>query len=398
MKYTEVLKNPTVRGLTTVQFLSYFGTVFSQVAISSLLVMLGASADIIAMVFIAILLPSLILAPINGYIIDRFEFKRLILILLIVEMSMTLCFMFIDSLEHVWLLWIFLFVRSVAGTIIFTAEMSYLPKIISNDTLKAANEIHSIIWSSTFAFGMALGGLSTYYFGYVGTFAIDFILYIIAFFVMLNLSLETIRNKAQNAFVMMKEAFIYIKSNQKIVHLMILHSSVGLTVFDTIVTLLAEQKYRYIIAVPLAIGWINFSRALALMFGPLIFGKFIKINNLWVIMLLQGISIILWASLQYDFYLSLSSMFVVGLLTTSIWSYTYYLIQQNTDSDYLGRVIAYNDMIFMAVSVSTTYIIGKLASNGVPLEQISSLIGVAFLVVAMYAYYLKDKITAHKEQ
>ncbi|MEJ2489366.1 MAG: MFS transporter [Sulfurovaceae bacterium] len=396
MKYIEILKNPIIRGLTAVQFLSYFGTVFSHVAIASLMVTLDASADMIAMIFIAILLPSLVLAPINGYIIERFEFKKLILVLLSIEMSMTICFMFISDLAHIWLLWIFLFVRSIAGTIIFTAEMSYLPKIISDDTLKSANEIHSIIWSSTFAFGMALGGLSTYYFGYIGTFMIDFSFYVVAFFVMFKLPIEAIRNKAQSAWSATKEVFGYIGKNRKLIHIMILHSSVGLSVFDTVVTLLAEQKYKYVLAVPLAIGWINFSRAAALMIGPFVFGKHIKMNNLWVVMILQGASIILWAYLQYDFTLSLFSMFLVGLLTTSIWSFTYYLLQQNTNKEFLGRVISYNDMVFMVVSVGMTYAIGKMASAGIALSYISAMIGVIFFFVALYAFVLRDKIDIGK--
>ncbi len=392
MKYSQIFKNPVTRGLTTIQFLSYFGTVFSHVAIASLLVKLGAGADMIAMIFIAILLPSLVLAPINGYIIDRFEFKKLILVLLVIETSMTICFMMVDSLEYIWLLWTFLFIRSIAGTIIFTAEMSYLPKVISGEMLKEANEVHSIIWSSTFAFGMALGGLSTYYFGYIGTFMIDFSFYVIAFFVMLKLPIEIIRNKAQSAWSATKEVFGYIKTNPKIVHIIILHSSVGLTVFDTIVTLLAKQNYKYIIAVPLAIGWINFSRALALMIGPFVFGKYVKMNNLWAVMIFQGVTIIIWAYLQYDFHLSLIAMFFVGLFTTSIWSFTYYMLQQNTDDEYLGRVISYNDMIFMAVSVGMTYAIGKMASAGAALSHISMMIGAIFFLAAFYAFILRDKI------
>ncbi len=379
------------------QFLSYFGVVFSHVAIASLLVSLGAGADMIAMIFIAILLPSLVLAPVNGYIIDRFEFKKLILVLLMIEMSMTLCFMMVDSLEYIWLLWTFLFIRSIAGTIIFTAEMSYLPKIISGEMLKEANEVHSIIWSSTFAFGMALGGLSTYYFGYIGTFMIDFAFYVIAFFVMSKLPIEVISNKAQSAWNATKELFGYIKSNPKLIQIMILHSSVGLTVFDTIITLLAKNEYRYIIAVPLAIGWINFARAIALMAGPVVFGKHIKMNNLWIIMILQGVSIILWSFMQYDFYISLFGMFLVGLFTTSIWSFTYYLLQQNTDNEYLGRVISYNDMMFMAVSVGMTYTIGVLAEAGVELNYISMIIGAIFLLVGFYAFILRNSIGLSKK-
>jgi hypothetical protein len=109
-------------------------------------------------------------------------------------------------------------------------------------------------------------------------------------------------------------------------------------------------------------------------------------------MIFQGATIILWAYLQYDFTLSLVSMFFVGLFTTSIWSFTYYMLQQNTDEEFLGRVISYNDMVFMAVSVGMTYTIGKMASNDIPLENISMMIGVIFFLVALYAYKLRDKI------
>jgi putative flippase GtrA len=89
-------------------------------------------------------------------------------------------------------------------------------------------------------------------------------------------------------------------------------------------------------------------------------------------------------------------MFLVGLLTTSIWSFTYYLLQQNTNEEFLGRVISYNDMVFMAVSVSMTYTIGKMASADIALSYISAMIGVIFFFVALYAFVLRDKIDIGK--
>ena len=91
-------------------------------------------------------------------------------------------------------------------------------------------------------------------------------------------------------------------------------------------------------------------------------------------------------------------MFFVGLFTTSIWSFTYFMLQQNTNEEFLGRVISYNDMIFMFVSVGMTYMIGKMANAGVELSLISIMIGSLFFLASLYAFVLRDKIAANVDK
>ena len=385
MSYLETLKHPVVARLTLIQFISYFGTWFSQVAIASMLVEYGASEMAIAYVFMMIMLPAILLAPISGWIIDRIEFKRLMQILLLVEISMTLLFMTINSLESIGWLMLFLFIRSLAASTLFSAEMALFPKFLEGDMLKNTNEIHSIVWSVCFAAGMALGGLVTYYFGYDTTFMIDVILYLIAslFLLGLQLSLEPTTH-TESAVQMMKSGFNYLKNHKKLLHLIILHSSLGFTSFDTLVTLLADLHYKYIIAIPLAIGWINASRALGLAIGPLLFSRFIHAKNLHFFFALQGLLIILWSFIQHDFTYSLISMILVGLLSTSLWSYTYYLLQQEIEGKYLGRVIAYNDMIFMLTNIMVTLFVGYAAKMGLGLNYITMILGLGFLLTAVY--------------
>ena len=77
LTYLDTLKHPIVARLTLIQFISYFGTWFSQVAIASMLVAYGASEMAIAYVFMMNMLPPILLAPISGWIIDKIEFKKL---------------------------------------------------------------------------------------------------------------------------------------------------------------------------------------------------------------------------------------------------------------------------------------------------------------------------------
>ena len=388
--YLETLKHPVVARLTLIQLISYFGTWFSQVAIASMMLEYGASELAIAYIFMMLMLPAIVLAPISGWIIDKIPFKKLMGVLLLIEIFMTLLFMTVNSLDDINSLMLFIFIRSTASSILFSAEMALFPKILEGEMLKKTNEIHSIVWSVCFALGMALGGLVTYYFGYDTTFLIDVILYSIAFVLLLalKLSLEPIEH-TESAVEMMKSGFNYLKNNKKLMHLILLHASIGFTSFDTLVTLLADLHYKYIIAIPLAIGWVNASRALGLTIGPFLFSRFINSSNLHYFFFLQGLGIILWAFVQHDFVYALISIVIAGFLSTSLWSYTYYLLQKEIEIKYLGRVIAYNDMIFMLVNVSVILFIGYAAKMGMELKYITIIMGCGFIATAFYYVWFK---------
>lgn len=392
MTYRETLKHPVIARLSLIQFISYFGTWFSQVAIFSMIVAYGADEITIALTAAMAMLPAVILAPFIGIIIDRIEFKKLMLILLLIEISMTLGFIFINSLEYIWILMILIFLRSSAASMLFSAEMALFPKIVQGEMLKNTNEIHSIIWSLCYALGMAVGGIATHFMGFDTAFLIDAMLYSIAVLLLLGLklSLEKVLHTDSN-WQMFKDGFSYLVANKKILHLILLHAAIGLTSFDALVTLLADFRYKEFIAVPLAIGWMNATRALGLMIGPFFISKIISKENLQYVFILQGLAIMLWSLLEYNFYLALIALFITGFFITTLWSYTYLLIQEETDTQYMGRVISYNDMFFMLSNVATAMFIGYAAKWGLSLEGITFILGMGFIVVAGYYLWFKKR-------
>jgi MFS family permease len=389
--YKTLLKNPTIRRLSIVQFLAYFGACFSHVAIYTLVLEFGIGSIMIALVVSMYSLPAIILAPISGAIVDKLPYKKFMIALLGVELAITLMYLFITDVSDIWLLMLFIFMRMTAASLFFTAEMSLLPKIVSADVLKQANELHSIIWSTTFALGMALGGLATHWFGTTTVFLIDAFLFLIAISFFASIHIEEIKKRSQPLVHMIKDGFFYVKNNHFVLHLMLLHSVVALTSVDALVNILADVHYKHIIAIPLAIGWMNATRALALMIGPFFIGQIISIKNLHVILLLQGVAFIFWATIEQNFYMSLLGMFFVGFFTTTLWSFTYTLIHKHTDQNFLGRVVAYNDMIFMIVAVLTTMFIGIASKLGVSLWMITIMIGLGFILTSLYYLWFREK-------
>jgi len=385
LTYRELFKShKIVRQLSSVQFIAYFGAWFSNVAIYSMLIDFGASSFLIASVAAMHLIPGIILSPFSGSLVDRIEVKKLMSILLSIELFMTLCFLMINSIDDVWLLLLLLFIRMGSASIFFTTEMSLLPKLLSGEALVKANEIHSIIWSFTFTAGMAFGGIVVSIFGVKISFLIDALFFIFALGILSQIHFKVEVEKVHKSILnSIKDGWLYLKRNKYLFHYMILHSTVGLTAFDTLVTLLADYKYKYIIAVPLAIGITNSIRAFALMIGPLLISSWISKKRMMYVFIGQGLSIIIWAFIQNNFYLGLMGMFLTGIATTTIWSYTYAMLQDEVEEQYLGRVLAYNEMVFMLGNVCTTFFIGIMASF-VSLQVISIILGLTFFLVAFY--------------
>ncbi|MCG3716174.1 MFS transporter [Aliarcobacter butzleri] len=377
-------ENKIIRDLSLVNFISSFGAWFSTVAIYTMVVEFGSTELAISIVTAMHFIPAIIIAPLSGAIIDRVKIKPLMISLLFVELLMTIMFLTINDLSHLWILLIFIFIRMSAASMYFSTEMSLLAKLLDGKNLQTANEINSIVWSFTYAVGMATSGFIVNLYGVKTAIMVDVFIFVLAIIVFLQIKLNIEHKKVtEKIFELMKDGFLYIKNNKVILHLIFLHASVGLTSYDALITILAKNQYKELIAVPLAIGLSNAVRAVALMIGPLFLNKIINKENLHYLLVFQGVTIILWALTQDNFYLSLVSLFFVGLSTAFLWSYTYSLLQNSCDNKYIGRVISYNDMFFMLSNVCTTMFIGFMA-HITTTQVITVCLGVAFLLFAYY--------------
>ena len=373
-----------VRDLSLVQFIAYFGAWFSNVAIYTMLVEFGSTEMAISIVTAMHFLPAILIAPFSGAIIDRVKIKPLMIALISTELLMTIMFLTIDDRSQIWLLMIFIFIRMSAASMFFSTEMSLLAKLLNGKPLQMANEIHSIIWSFTYAFGMGISGFVVNSYGIKTAFIIDALVFFTALIIFIKIDFVVKASITSDKILdLIKDGFVYIKSNNIMLHLIFLHSCVGLTSFDALITILAKNEYKYVISVPLAIGISNAVRAVALMMGPVIISKYVTKENLHYLMIFQGMAIIFWGMVQGNFYISLIALFVVGLSTTTLWSFTYALLQNKCDEKYIGRVISYNDMFFMLSCVATTLFVGLMASL-TSVDIITTLLGIAFLAFAFY--------------
>jgi MFS family permease len=388
--YVELLKSNTVlRRLSTIQLIAYFGAWFSNVAIYTLLLELKVTPEVVAFVAMLHFLAGVVQAPVSGTIIDKVKPKKLLLILLAVEIFSTFFLIFVQDVSDLGLLYFLIFFKMAAASFYFTTEMSLLPKILHGEQLQRANELHSIIWSFSYTTGMALSGFFVYYFGIKAAFIFDVFMFAFAFFMLFTLHIELEVIKLEENFLeMMRDTFIYLKRNPLAIHLMLLHAFVGLTAFDALVALMVDKYYAGIIATSLALGLLHSARAVGLVIGPMVLSKYLNNKFLVYVFVAQGFAVTLWAWMMHDFYLSLFASVVVGFFTTTLWSYTYTLLQKNIEPKYYGRVVAYNDMLFLSSAAFTSYMIGFLATRSFSLESIALMMAFCFIVGGVYFYWL----------
>ncbi|MBR2221756.1 MAG: MFS transporter [Campylobacter sp.] len=394
-KYYILLRyKPNLRILSSVQFICYFGMWFSHTGIFALLIELDAPVWAITLAAAMAFIPNVLLAPINGVIVDKFSPKKLMMLMLFIEIIIVFMLIFIDDISLLWLLFIIIFVRMGVGVVYFQTEMSLLPNLMTKKNLKLANEIHSIIWAVSYTAGMGLAGIFIHYFGIKASFLFDFGLYIVGLGLISRLKAPVvIKTTSQNIFNMMKEGLGYIKANPVLMHIIFLHSFVGVTAYDNLIALMAKYQYKEIMSISLIIGFMNMTRAISLVVGPMILSKFINNKTLIWLFIGEFLGIGLWAVLQFDYYLGLIGLVAAGFCTSTLWSYTFTMLQNSCDKRFYGRVIAYKDMVYYLVSATISFMIGVLYESGISLAMITFLMAVIFLFGALYYFIIYRRYT-----
>ena len=390
-KFITLLKTqPVFARLSLIQLICYFGVWFSHTGIFTLLIELDAPVWAITAAAALAFVPGVLLSPFSGIVVDKFSPKPMLIALTVVEMVTVFMLVFIDKLSLMWLLFAIIFIRVGAGGTYFQVEMSLFPKILNKDEIKTANEIHSLIWAFSYTAGMGLAGIYIHFFGIKSAFLLDCVLYGAALIVLLKTDIAVRAKKGgEKVREMLKNGLKYVKQNPLIAHLIMLHAVVGVTSYDALVALLADYPYASLLSASLIIGYINACRAVALIVGPLVLSKFVSNSNLVYIYVGHGLGVIAWSALQFNFYIGFIGIFCAGFFTSTLWSYTYTLIQQKCDPAFYGRIIAYNDMVYLGVAAVISSGIGLLFELGLSLSIITALIGCMFFAGAIYWIFVR---------
>jgi MFS family permease len=165
--------NRNFRLLFIGQAISQLGDWFSSVAVLALLLELTGSATAVAWMTITQFLPSAVIGPIAGVVVDRVDRRRLMIGMDLLRGVLVLGLLLVRQRDQVWLIYAIMAVNVGAASFFEPARTATIPNVTTKDELMQAAALSSATWSAMLAIGASIGGIATALFGRDGAFVLN---------------------------------------------------------------------------------------------------------------------------------------------------------------------------------------------------------------------------------
>ncbi|MCX6791955.1 MAG: MFS transporter [Candidatus Gottesmanbacteria bacterium] len=154
--YSEVLTIRSFRSL-------WFAQIFSQLAINTLLFVLGlriyqntGSNTAVSGLFLAYGIPSVLFGMIAGTAVDHLDKRRMLMYCDILRGGLVLLLLFVSS--NIFLVYLVTFVNAVITQFYVPSEAPLIPRLVPSELLVPANSLFSFTFYSSLAVGTVLSG------------------------------------------------------------------------------------------------------------------------------------------------------------------------------------------------------------------------------------------------
>lgn len=137
----ELLRIRDYRYLWTAQILSDFGDNLTFFTLLILIQRLTGSTVALAGLMVSIALPTLIFGTLAGVYVDRVDRRKAMLVSDLLRAIVVLCFLFVRSVELVPVIFVIGFVQAAIGTVFNPARAAFLPAVVGQERLLAANSV-----------------------------------------------------------------------------------------------------------------------------------------------------------------------------------------------------------------------------------------------------------------
>jgi predicted MFS family arabinose efflux permease len=173
-------RNRDIRLVFGAQVVSFLGDWFTFVAMAGLVEDKTNSRFLVSLVLVSMTIPGLFMSPIAGSFADRFDRKRILTTVSLLQ-ALSAGLMLFHSVMGIWIL--FVAQCSIAGLAAFVspATGAAIPNLTDNeDDLRKANALFGSTWGVMLAIGAALGGVFASVFGRNAAFIADIVSFLVA--------------------------------------------------------------------------------------------------------------------------------------------------------------------------------------------------------------------------
>ncbi len=152
-------RNTLFRRLWYGQIVSQLGDWLDSIALYTLLLKVTGSGQAVGLLLVAQFLPSALVSPLAGVVVDRLPRKLIMVLSDLVRAVLVLGLLLVRGPEDIWLVYVITALKFGMTGFFEPARSAIIPRLAAREELVAANAISGVTWSAMLALGAAFGGI-----------------------------------------------------------------------------------------------------------------------------------------------------------------------------------------------------------------------------------------------
>lgn len=154
-----VLRIPDYRRLWAAQGISDIGDGLTNLTLLIVVLRLTGSTAALAAMAIALAVPAIVVGPVAGVFVDRWDRRRVMLASDLIRAVLVLGFIFVASTDRLWVMYLIAVAHATIGTFFTPARTALVPHIVPANGLMAANSLNQLTRVLASVIGSAVAGV-----------------------------------------------------------------------------------------------------------------------------------------------------------------------------------------------------------------------------------------------
>lgn len=357
-------QNKNYRRLWLAQIISNFGDWFGILAVYALIQQYSGSELLLGLIIVVKMLSLAASSPLAGFITDRFNRRRLMIICDIARGVLVLGLILIKSEELLWLAYLITAFQMVFSAIFEPAKTSSIPNVTSDKELVNANILSAASWSIIFTTGMAFGGFATAYLGTDLVFIINTISYLVSAVFIYRAVIPQVemsdeeKRKNRNPLTGIFEGFRFLRDNRSVLRPALAKGTFTMCI-GALVYMLIIVAEDVLLMGSVGLGILYAARGIGTGIGPVLGRRLFRRESGWIramglFMIFCGLMYCIASWLSSILFMSIFVL-LAHMASGSNWVMSTVLLQRRSPDLFRGRVFSTEWLLFtLAQSVSVT--------------------------------------------
>jgi MFS family permease len=264
-------RNRDFRRLFVASVISLGGDWFLFVALGGLVLQATGEALSVGILIVAQELPIFIATPWAGWLTDRFDRRRLMIVCDVARTGICVAFVTIGP-DNLWLAYALLAGLSVFTAVFDPAFSAAIPNVVDPEDLPTANALGGSLWGTMLAVGAALGGIVSTVFGRDTAFLVDAASFAVSALLLTRIRRRFSEDRRDEPHVTIRaataETIQYARRDHRVRALISVKAGFGLAA--GVLALVAVFARQVFTAGDVGFGFLMASRGLGALTGPFI--------------------------------------------------------------------------------------------------------------------------------